>query len=192
MSQIFDVSSEARFLSFVEELVGVIGHADRAGPLRDYCTGLLLPAERKSVEPMAAITAPSRVAAQAPVTASFRRAIALVGRNGPCQGCRDGHARGRGQIEAWIIDDTSFPKKGRHSVGVARQYPGQLGQIIGKVEVDLHFGKARIVGADEWLDVTHPDRHGGGDAQPPLWGHLPAISWRCVSSRSDRTRITPP
>ena len=128
MSQIFDVSSEARFLSFVEELVGVIGHADRAGPLRDYCTGLLLPAERKSVEPMAAITAPSRVAAQAPVTASFRRAIALVGRNGHCQGCRDGHARGPGQIEAWIIDDTSFPKKGRHSVGVARQYSGQLGK----------------------------------------------------------------
>ena len=56
--------SEARFAVYVEALVGVIGHADRATPLRDYCTGLLMPAERKSVEPMAAMTAPARVAAQ--------------------------------------------------------------------------------------------------------------------------------
>jgi SRSO17 transposase len=44
--------------------VSVIGHADRAGPLQDYCLGLVMPGERKSVEPMAAITAPGRTAAQ--------------------------------------------------------------------------------------------------------------------------------
>ena len=55
---------ELRFTRYVEELVSVIGHADRAGPLRDYCTGLVMPGERKSVEPMAAITAPGRTAAQ--------------------------------------------------------------------------------------------------------------------------------
>src|SRR6266849_2917788 len=55
---------ELRFTRYVEELVSVIGHADRAGPFRDYCTGLMLPGERKSVEPMAAITAPGRTAAQ--------------------------------------------------------------------------------------------------------------------------------
>ena len=56
--------SEARFAAYVEGLSRVIGHADRAGPLRDYCTGLMLPGERKSVEPMAARTAPARTAAQ--------------------------------------------------------------------------------------------------------------------------------
>ena len=56
--------SESRFSAYVEGLVSVVGHADRAGPLRDYCTGLMMPCERKSVEPLAAVTAPERVAAQ--------------------------------------------------------------------------------------------------------------------------------
>src|SRR5829696_6736384 len=56
--------SESRFAAYVEGLRSVIGHADRCGPLRDYCTGLMLPGDRKSVEPMAAKTAPGRTAAQ--------------------------------------------------------------------------------------------------------------------------------
>jgi SRSO17 transposase len=56
--------SESRFGAYVEGLVSVIGHADRAQPLREYCTGLMKPCERKSVEPMAAVTAPHRAAAQ--------------------------------------------------------------------------------------------------------------------------------
>jgi SRSO17 transposase len=43
-----------RFGSYVELLGGALGHADRRGPLRAYATGLLLPGERKSLEPMAA------------------------------------------------------------------------------------------------------------------------------------------
>ena len=57
-------TSESRFAAYVEGLASVIGHADRANPLRDYCVGLMLPCERKSVEPMAAVTAPGRTAAQ--------------------------------------------------------------------------------------------------------------------------------
>src|SRR6188474_3723322 len=56
--------SEARFSSYIAGLVSVIGHADRTKPLRDYCLGLMMPCERKSVEPLAAITAPERTAAQ--------------------------------------------------------------------------------------------------------------------------------
>ena len=56
--------SKSRFAAYVEGLVSVIGHADRASPLRDYYLGLIMPCERKSVEPMAAITAPDRTAAQ--------------------------------------------------------------------------------------------------------------------------------
>ena len=59
-----EVRFEVRFAAYIAALVGVIGHADRAPPPRDYCTGLLMPTARKSVEPMAAVTAPARVAAQ--------------------------------------------------------------------------------------------------------------------------------
>jgi len=122
--------SQARFAAFVEALTSVLGHADRAGPLRDYCTGLLMPAERKSVEPMAAVTAPARVAAQ------HQSLLHFVGQSAWSDEAVLSKMREltlpalerSGPVEAWIIDDTSFPKKGRHSVGVARQYSGQLGK----------------------------------------------------------------
>jgi SRSO17 transposase len=58
------VESEAAFDAYVAALIGVIGHADRAEPLRNCCLGLMMPVERKSVEPLAAVMAPSRVAAK--------------------------------------------------------------------------------------------------------------------------------
>ena len=54
-------ASEARFASYVEALAAVLGHADRQQPMHDYCLGLLMPIERKSVEPMAARLAPDNV-----------------------------------------------------------------------------------------------------------------------------------
>jgi SRSO17 transposase len=57
-------ASEARFASYVEALAAVLGHADRQQPMHDYCLGLLMPIERKSVEPMAAEMAPTQVAAK--------------------------------------------------------------------------------------------------------------------------------
>jgi SRSO17 transposase len=57
-------ASEARFAAYVDGLAEVLGHADRVEPFRDYCVGLLLPGERKSVEPIAAVVAPGRTAAK--------------------------------------------------------------------------------------------------------------------------------
>src|SRR6266478_3018685 len=122
--------SESRFAAYVEELIGVIGHADRSGPLRDYCTGLILPGDRKSVEPMAAKTAPARTAAQHQSLLHFV-GVAAWSNEKVLAKVRDmvlPAIERHGPIEAWIIDDTGFPKKGRHSVGVARQYCGELGK----------------------------------------------------------------
>jgi len=118
------------FEAYVERLVGVIGHADRAQPLRDYCTGLLMPLERKSVEPLAMLARPDRVSAKhqsllhfvgeggwsdaAVLGCVYEQVLPVVERDGP--------------VEAWIVDDTGFAKKGRHSVGVARQYCGERGK----------------------------------------------------------------
>ena len=122
--------SETRFAAYVEGLASVLGHADRTGPLRDYCTGLMLPGERKSVEPIAAKTAPARTAAQHQSLLHFvgvapwsdekmlsklrELVLPAIEKHGP--------------IKAWIIDDTAFPKQGKHSVGVHHQYCGQLGK----------------------------------------------------------------
>lgn len=121
---------EERFSAYVDGLAEVIGHADRVKPLRDYCTGLLMPCERKSVEPMAAVTAPERTAAQHQSLLHFvgegrwsDEAVLAKVREMVVPALEQ-----HGPIETWIIDDTSFPKHGRHSVGVMRQYCGELGK----------------------------------------------------------------
>ena len=162
-----DNASRLRFEAYIDELVGVIGHADRAVPLHDYCTGLLLPGERKSVEPMAALTAPARTApkhqsllhfvANAPwsddavLTKVRQMVLPKIEALGP--------------IEASIIDDTGFPKKGKHSVGVARQYCGQLGkqdncQAVVSLSIANHHASLPIAHQlylpEAWAD--DPDR----------------------------------
>lgn len=125
-----DRASEERFAAYVDGLSDVIGHADRGRPLRGYCTGLLLPGTRKSVEPLAAKTAPARTAAQ------HQSLLHFVGVAGWSDEAVLAKVRamvlpsivGQGVVEAWIIDDTAFPKQGRHSVGVQHQYCGQLGK----------------------------------------------------------------
>ncbi len=122
--------SEARFAAYVDSLADALGHADRAGPLMDYCTGLLMPCERKSVEPIASMVSPARAAA------AHQSLLHFVGQSGWSDEAMLAKVRelaapafaAQGGVEAWIVDDTGFQKKGLHSVGVARQYCGRLGK----------------------------------------------------------------
>jgi SRSO17 transposase len=122
--------SEKRFANYVEQLASVMGHPARERPMRDYCMGLVMPLERKSVEPLAALTQPGHASAQhqsllhfvgeaswsdeAVLAKVWSLVLPTMERQEP--------------VAAWIIDDTAVPKKGKHSVGVAHQYCGQLGK----------------------------------------------------------------
>src|SRR5262245_42719425 len=124
-------ASDARFAAYVEALGGALGHADRRQPMHDYCLGLLMPIERKSVEPLAAVTAPGQVAAKHQSLLHFignaawsdAAMLAKVGelvlpaieRSGP--------------IADWIIDDTGFPKTSACAPGT-RPLPARPGKGI--------------------------------------------------------------
>ncbi len=123
-------SSGSRFTAYVEALSRTLGHADRVVPFRSYCAGLLLPGDRKSVEPMAARVQPGRVQAahqslhHLVAKADWSDEVMLTTVRQQVMPAIEHH----GAVRAWIIDDTGFPKKGTLSVGVARQYGGQLGK----------------------------------------------------------------
>jgi SRSO17 transposase len=116
----------------MEGLASAAGHEDRHEPLKSYCKGLLLPGERKSIEPMAGRLDPDpqhtqrtrqslhHLVAKAPW--SDEVLLAQI-RNDVLPAMRK-----QGPVVAWVVDDTGFPKKGIHSVGVTRQYCGQVGK----------------------------------------------------------------
>lgn len=115
---------ERALTAWLEPFLAALGHKVRQRWAPVYVRGLLGPGERKSVQPMAARLAPadcdqlhhfisSPAWSIAPLAAVLaREADRLVG----------------GSDAVLIIDDTALPKKGEHSVGVARQYAGVLGK----------------------------------------------------------------
>src|SRR3954468_10768612 len=173
-------ASEQRLQEYLSRLTAVLGHADRKARLLGYCTGLLLPGERKSVEPMAARLDPAQVPSlhqalhhfvataawrdEAVLTAVREQVLPALTRHGP--------------VTAWIIDDTGFPKKGKHSVGVARQYCGQLGkQENCRVAVSLSV-------ANEWaslpvaFELYLPEDWAGDPARRAEAGVPPDLTFR--------------
>src|SRR5246127_5314989 len=121
---------EKRFAAFMDGLATAAGHEDRHAPLKDYCKGLLLPGERKSIEPMAARLNPRNVQA---TRQSLHHLVAKAPWSDQSLLDRVREQalpamQKQGEVVAWIVDDTGFPKKGNHSVGVTRQYCGQVGK----------------------------------------------------------------
>ena len=118
-----------QFEEYLGYLQPALGHQDRNEGLKGYCAGLMSPLSRKSVEPMAAHIDPERTRSRhqslhhfvADSTWSDEQMLLRVAQwVVPKMDFSDGGW--------WIIDDTGFPKAGRHSVGVARQYCGMLGK----------------------------------------------------------------
>lgn len=122
--------SERRFREYLDRLARAVRHWDRREPLRAYLTGLCLPGERKSIEPMAARVDPRHVRARHQSMHHFvanapweDAAVLKVARDWVLE-----QMERHGAVAAWVIDDTGIPKKGSHSVGVARQYCGAVGK----------------------------------------------------------------
>jgi SRSO17 transposase len=124
---------------FLTEMLAPLGRKDRRQWGGVYLRGLLLEGERKSAGAMAArLPEGNEQSLQQFLNQSprdwlplWRQMAARVERTFP-------------RPVAWIIDDTGFPKKGEHSVGVARQYSGTLGKTGNcQIAVSLHRTDAR-------------------------------------------------
>jgi len=149
---------ESRLTHFLEDLLEPMGRHERRHWARVYVQGLLLDGERKSIEPMASCIAGADVQALRQFVGQSPWAVEEVQR-------RLAHKviDLLSEAEVWIIDETSFPKAGQHSVGVARQYCGTLGKIANcQVAVSLHWSSVeascplvwRLYLPREWLEAT--------------------------------------
>ena len=162
-----------------------LGHADRHAGLRGYCTGLMAPLKRKSVEPMASHLAPTATRSRHQSLHHFvadsawsdeQMLLRVAQWVVPAMDFSDGGW--------WIVDDTGFPKQGVHSVGVARQYCGMLGkldncQVVVSVTLACQSGSLPVTWQlylpKDWAD-DRPRRDKAGVPQDVAFATKPAIA----------------
>ena len=134
------------FLRYIEHIGAVVGRSDRKELMKSYCQGLMLPLKRKSVEPLAASIDPLHVSSMHQSLNHF------VAQSPWCDEAVLGRVTDwvlaslklTGPV-FWIADDTGMPKQGTHSVGVARQYCGQLGKTDNcQVAVSLSLATEQV------------------------------------------------
>jgi SRSO17 transposase len=159
----------ARLDAYIDRLSGALGHADRILPFRSYMIGTMLPGKRKSIEPMSARLDPENVPRmhqklQHFIATSPWHDDAVLAR------VREEvipRMQEREPIQAWIVDDTGMPKKGKSSVGVAHQYCGQLGkqancQVAVSVSIATSFASLPVAYElympQSWFDDEHADK----------------------------------
>ena len=173
------------FDRYMEHLSEGLGHSDRHAGLRGYCTGLMAPLKRKSVEPMASHLAPTATRSRHQSLHHFvadsawsdeQMLLRVAQWVVPAMDVSDGGW--------WIVDDTGFPKQGVHSVGVARQYCGMLGkqdncQVAVSVSLACQAGSLPVAWQlylpKEWADDT-ARREKAGVPQDVEFATKPAIA----------------
>lgn len=186
------LSLEARFEQYCDAMVSTLGHADREQPGRWYLKGLVLPGGRKSVEPMAARVQPDRVRSAhqsmhhlvADAQWSDETMLSAVAKQVLPKLINEGDP------VIWIVDDTGFPKKGRHSVGVAHQYCGQTGkQDNCRVAVTLSIATRqgslpvgyRLYLPREWTEDA-PRCRAVGVPEDVVFATKPQLAWQQIEA----------
>ena len=179
------------FERYMVHLSEGLGHADRHAGLRGYCTGLMAPLKRKSVEPMASHLAPTATRSRHQSLHHFvadsawsdeQMLLRVAQWVVPAMDFSDGGW--------WIVDDTGFPKQGVHSVGVARQYCGMLGkqdncQVAVSVTLACQTGSLPVAWQlylpKDWAEDT-PRRKKAGVPQDVAFATKPAIALAQIES----------
>lgn len=186
------LSLEARFERYCDAMVATMMHADREQPGRWYLKGLVLPGGRKSVEPMAARLQPERVRSAhqsmhhlvAEAQWSDEAMLAAVAKE-----VLPKLVHGDAPV-FWILDDTGFPKKGKHSVGVAHQYCGQTGKqdncrVAVTLSLATHEGSLpvgfRLYLPREWTDDAARCRNVGVPSEVGF-ATKPQLAWQQIEA----------
>ena len=147
---------DKEWTEYVESLRAGLGRPERRRAMGWYVQGLLLEGERKSVQPMAARLVETEIEAEA-MRQRLQQCVVVSDWNDDLVRARLAQRLDRELpgVEAFVIDDTGFPKKGTHSVGVARQYSGTLGGVENcQVATSLHLaaeGGSACIGMQMYL-----------------------------------------